>query len=249
MNTVYTIGYNADWTVAGLHETVESLDALLFDIRYNPWSPKVEWQKDNLQTAFGERYRHVRALGNANYRKGGGIAIADLPLGLRDVAAAGKPVVLLCACSSPANCHRTIIADRLRIRGHPVSELRAAPDTDSIALSIRQPWAWLIVSGYKDIENRSWATTYRGRFYVHAPGKFDTEGYQWLRYHHPDIPLPARASFRRGGIVGSAELTDVVTVNDSPWFVGPVGFVLGNPRARPFTPCGGQRGFFRVYNV
>ncbi len=24
------------------------------------------------------------------------------------------------------------------------------------ALSIKQPWAWLICAGYKDIENRSW---------------------------------------------------------------------------------------------
>ena len=36
------------------------------------------------------------------------------------------------------------------------------------ALSIRQPWAWLIVHGRKDIENRSWRTKFRGRFLVHA---------------------------------------------------------------------------------
>jgi len=29
------------------------------------------------------------------------------------------------------------------------------------ALSIRQPWAWLIIAGHKDIENRSWGTKYR----------------------------------------------------------------------------------------
>jgi hypothetical protein len=34
------------------------------------------------------------------------------------------------------------------------------------ALSIRQPWAWLIVQGDKDIENRS--TTYRRRVLIHA---------------------------------------------------------------------------------
>jgi hypothetical protein len=27
---------------------------------------------------------------------------------------------------------------------------------------IRQPWAWLIVNGFKDIENRSWATGIAG---------------------------------------------------------------------------------------
>lgn len=28
------------------------------------------------------------------------------------------------------------------------------------ALSIRQPWAWLVVQGYKDIENRDWPTNF-----------------------------------------------------------------------------------------
>ena len=33
---------------------------------------------------------------------------------------------------------------------------------------IRQPWAWLIVNGFKDIENRSWATRYRGSLLIQA---------------------------------------------------------------------------------
>jgi hypothetical protein len=39
------------------------------------------------------------------------------------------------------------------------------------ALTIRQPYAWLIVNGYKDIENRSWkpsAARIGQRFWVHA---------------------------------------------------------------------------------
>jgi hypothetical protein len=36
------------------------------------------------------------------------------------------------------------------------------------ALSIRQPWASLIVAGYKDIENRSWRTSYRGPVLIHS---------------------------------------------------------------------------------
>ena len=35
-------------------------------------------------------------------------------------------------------------------------------------LVVRQPWAWLIVNGYKDIENRSWRTRYRGALLIHA---------------------------------------------------------------------------------
>ncbi len=41
-------------------------------------------------------------------------------------------------------------------------------ETPKYALSIRQPWAWLIAAGIKDVENRSWPTTKRGRIYVHA---------------------------------------------------------------------------------
>ena len=35
-------------------------------------------------------------------------------------------------------------------------------------LSIRQPWAWLIVNGYKDIENRTWSTRFRGKVLIHG---------------------------------------------------------------------------------
>jgi hypothetical protein len=36
------------------------------------------------------------------------------------------------------------------------------------AISIRQPWAWLIVNGYKDVKNRIWAANLRGRVLIHA---------------------------------------------------------------------------------
>ena len=35
-------------------------------------------------------------------------------------------------------------------------------------LSIRQPWASLIVKGFKDVENRSWRTPIRGEIAIHA---------------------------------------------------------------------------------
>lgn len=43
------------------------------------------------------------------------------------------------------------------------------------AISIRQPWAWLIVNGYKDVENRIWFANLRGRVLIHAgASKSDT---------------------------------------------------------------------------
>lgn len=40
------------------------------------------------------------------------------------------------------------------------------------AISINQPWAWCIVNGYKPIENRDWATQFRGTVLIHAGKKF-----------------------------------------------------------------------------
>ena len=33
-------------------------------------------------------------------------------------------------------------------------------------LTVKQPWASLIVHGIKDIENRSWKTNFRGRVLI-----------------------------------------------------------------------------------
>jgi ASCH domain-containing protein len=41
-------------------------------------------------------------------------------------------------------------------------------------ISIRQPWASLIVSGAKDVENRTWPTRYRGPVLVHASQRADS---------------------------------------------------------------------------
>ena len=40
---------------------------------------------------------------------------------------------------------------------------------------IRQPWAWLIVHGFKDIENRSWRTRYRGALLIQASAGLPTK--------------------------------------------------------------------------
>jgi len=40
-------------------------------------------------------------------------------------------------------------------------------------LSVKQPWAYLLCAGIKDIENRTWKTNYRGRVFIHASAKPD----------------------------------------------------------------------------
>ena len=112
------------------------------------------------------------------------------------------------------------------------------------ALSIRQPWAWLIVNGHKDIENRSWKTNFRGRVAVHAAKAINRSVYEEAKKLFPD--LPDISDLQRGGIVGTVEITDCVTESSSPWFHGKNGFVLGNPAPCAFIPMKGRLGFFNV---
>jgi hypothetical protein len=111
------------------------------------------------------------------------------------------------------------------------------------ALSVRQPWAWAIFHAGKDIENRSQYRHYRGDLVIHAPATVATAD-EWPRgVSRPDADtLPCRA------ILGVVEVVDVVSRNSSPWFLGPFGFVLANPRAlpQPIPNVKGNASFWTV---
>jgi len=138
---------------------------------------------------------------------------------------------------------------------------RAARLEADRALTVRQPWAFLILrpdvpeSGrarlrelglVKDVENRTWGTRVRGRVWVHAGREWDggetvarNRLARWMGVTVPsELPL--------GAIVGSVEIVDCVREMDSPWFGGPFGFVLADPRPlREPVPCAGKQGFWR----
>ena len=55
-------------------------------------------------------------------------------------------------------------------------------------LSIRQPWASLIVEGFKDVENRSWRTPIRGEIAIHASAsKTEDDWEDAIDYYDLDI--------------------------------------------------------------
>lgn len=116
------------------------------------------------------------------------------------------------------------------------------------ALSIRQPWAWLILHGGKDIENRTWPTKLRGRFLIHASKGLTRREYEDVCRYAAErgAAVPAFDQLQRGGIIGSVELVDCVNASASPWYMGQVGFVLANPKPLPFMECKGALGFFNV---
>lgn len=108
-------------------------------------------------------------------------------------------------------------------------------------LSIRQPWASLIITGHKDIENRTWATTYRGPLLIHASQRVDADADTRGRLTRAEVAL-----LPRGGIIGAVFLKDCVTESESPWFTGPVGWMVTRQLALPFQRCRGQLGLFEV---
>jgi ASCH domain len=82
-----------------------------------------------------------------------------------------------------------------------------APALEWPAMTVRQPWAELIVNGRKSIEIRSWSSNYRGGMWVHAGLK-------------RNIELERRFGFRdlyRGGFVGSVQLVAIVPVTHERW--------------------------------
>jgi ASCH domain len=113
------------------------------------------------------------------------------------------------------------------------------------AMSIRQPWAALIIAGDKDIECRLWATSYRGPILIHASlgdaGWSDSDIERQFRCKIPSLAT------KRGGIIGVVDLVDVVTSHRSKWFAkGCYGFILANPRPLRFLAMPGRLNMFDV---
>jgi hypothetical protein len=126
------------------------------------------------------------------------------------------------------------------------------------ALSLKQPWAALLVAGRKTIEVRRWPTARRGRVLIHASSVPDERPEVWKRVPD-DLQEAARLL---GGIVGAGELTGCLAyrtleaftadrdrhLNDPSWFVEPVlyGFTFANLTTVPFRPYPGWMRFFPV---
>lgn len=81
------------------------------------------------------------------------------------------------------------------------------PDAPERVLSIRQPWASLILAGHKGVENRTWETLWRGRMLVHAGKLPDPYGYR-----NAATIIGGKVdeqSYPRGAYLGTVSLVDV----------------------------------------
>lgn len=114
------------------------------------------------------------------------------------------------------------------------------------ALTLKQPFAELVVSGKKKIELRKWNTHFRGKFLVHSskiPDKNDMN-----KFNFDNLPL--------GMIVGKANLTDVKKYKNDKEFNkdknkhlatkkwGKYGFILSNAERIKPIPAKGKLNFW-----
>jgi hypothetical protein len=129
------------------------------------------------------------------------------------------------------------------------------------ALSLKQPWASLLVHGRKTIEVRRWPTARRGRVLIHAARVPDPRPEAWAHVP-PELLETARLV---GGILGAGQLTDCVTyrtveaftsdqarhLNDPTWYVPPVlfGFAFSDLVALPFRKYPGWMRFFPIDDI
>lgn len=103
------------------------------------------------------------------------------------------------------------------------------------ALTVRQPWAWLLIYGGKDIENRDWWCGYRGPLAIHAAKGMTVAEYEdarrYVEHFNPalSIAMPQCGDLTRGAIIGTMRMRGWVRSSDSQWFQGRYGFVLSDP--------------------
>lgn len=115
------------------------------------------------------------------------------------------------------------------------------------ALTLWRPWPTCILRHGKDIENRGWATTYRGWIWLHAGKRLDHSAIDYA------AAIGHAVSTRPGdhptGIVGQARLIDICDAavrgrgcDCGPWAMsGQYHWALSDVRTVPVVPCSGSQ--------
>jgi ASCH domain len=125
-----------------------------------------------------------------------------------------------------------------------------------VALSVKQPWAALLVAGLKTVEVRTWSTRRRGRLLIHAGKTADNRPEGWALINTPELVELAQL---RGGIIGVVNLIGCVSYptakafaaateahrNEPEWFRsgGLHGFVFQDAHPIAYHPYSGKTMF------
>ncbi|WP_227269966.1 ASCH domain-containing protein [Roseobacter weihaiensis] len=124
-------------------------------------------------------------------------------------------------------------------------------DLPRLALSVRQPSAWAIIHGGKVIENRTLDAIRAGRMTpgkicIHAATGMKQDEFRYLswRLAKHGVICPRPDALVRGAIIGTVEVTAIITESDSEWFGGTAGLLLADARPVDPIPASGALGYF-----
>ena len=117
-------------------------------------------------------------------------------------------------------CGREIRLEKLAENVYQTIDMRGMR-----VLSVKNPWAYLIMHHGKDVENRCKSTKFRGRILIHASKTPDMYAYGHLfgsgaemrKIHDSLIDNIYDVNKTCGHIIGSVELYDCVQDSKSPW--------------------------------
>jgi len=124
------------------------------------------------------------------------------------------------------------------------------------AITIKNPWSYLIAIGLKNVENRSWRTNFRGKVLIHVskPKNFKinlTDEQMKIAM----IPLTDKATskngFETGAIIGEVDIVDCIRTSNSIWAEsGQWHWILQNARMyqEPILNVKGKLSFWEYTN-
>jgi hypothetical protein len=166
---------------------------------------------------------------------------------IRDLIAGTRP-----ALSSERGVNMPATSRKKSIRKPVVALATLTRKREYRVLSMHPPWAWAMFHAGKNIDSRSWSTSYRGPLVIHASAKrYAGEKLAEARRliaermgvsveHIPDTFAPSE-------LVGIADLVDCKRDQKSPW-ANPdeVHWIFANPKLFK-RPIAGVHGKHRVW--
>ncbi len=124
-------------------------------------------------------------------------------------------------------------------------------------LTVQQPYAWAIIKGAKDIENRNQKRKYVGRLHIHAgleemTGDVDDCVAKVAKHFGISVAEMLDDYHRHvkrglGAIIGSVHMFGCAVHHESEWFSSKYeyGYLFRDPKPlRKPIACKGRRGFF-----
>ena len=121
------------------------------------------------------------------------------------------------------------------------------------AITVKLPWAWLLIHSTKDIENRNWFSQHKGDTAIHCSKSIERAEYeaakQFIQDNGLEVQLPSIEALKpfAGKIIGIVDIIGCVKQSQSRWFVGRFGFVCRSPK-KLLNPVAisGSLGFWEI---